>query len=213
MGFPESIRRMLDYYYETEQLYSEIIRLVPLDNAPETHSPRLYDILQSSCSQVENLMRLICGELKLEPRSRNFPSYFNEVNKTGVLELQVVASVIDNIIYKPFEEEISNEPPLWWTAYNKTKHKLPLGFNSGNLINTSNALSAVYALHCIAAYVRRCESTNYDVMNDREWHIEESLPSAALRARPQADHIDSDMRPRSDLFYCLSHFRPLTGGI
>ena len=66
MNFEKDLRHMRDSYFELERQFIEISRIIPLDNPSDTYSPRLYDILQTSCGQVENLLRLICDKLELE---------------------------------------------------------------------------------------------------------------------------------------------------
>lgn len=52
--------------YEEELQFLEFNRLVPIiGNSPETFSIRLYDILQSTCGQVES-MKLLCERLDLK---------------------------------------------------------------------------------------------------------------------------------------------------
>ena len=43
--FQQQRNKMSDVYFETEKEFIDITRIIPLDNEPQTHSPRLYNIL------------------------------------------------------------------------------------------------------------------------------------------------------------------------
>ena len=45
--------RFVEYYHYLESSFVDIARIIPLENTSDTFSPRLYEILQSTCSQVE----------------------------------------------------------------------------------------------------------------------------------------------------------------
>src|SRR5467141_1958720 len=85
--------KMLDFYDVTEADFIDLIRIIPLENHPSTFSPKLYNILQSSCSQVENLLRLLCDKFQLS-YSKNPDSIYKEysqlINKNDLLKRQRV---------------------------------------------------------------------------------------------------------------------------
>ena len=62
--------RMLNFYYVNEDQFMDLVKIVPLENHPSTFSPILYNILQSTCSQVENMMRLLCDYLQLKYKKK-----------------------------------------------------------------------------------------------------------------------------------------------
>ena len=144
---------MLDFYFETEKQFLDLIRIIPLENNEETFSPILYNILQSSCGQVENMMRLLCDRFELEyDRYSKFPKYYELLNKNGTLERRKILQKKTQTTYTPFQINDGELTPSWWSGYNDTKHFLPDGLVAGNLKNTVQALSAVYILHCMGYY-------------------------------------------------------------
>jgi len=206
MSFDNDLKPMRDSYYEIERRFIEISRIIPLENPPETYSPRLYEILQTSCGQVENLLRLICDKLQLTYANNNFPAYYQALNSTGILVSQGIDYFSGNLICMPFTIVAGNSTPFWWKAYNDTKHGLPEGYKQGNLKNTINSLAAVYALHCIGAYV---QNFGDDVMKISQWHQRSSISMNTLRPVTEFEwHIDK-VRPKSDIFYPISYFREL----
>jgi len=209
VNYIDDLKIMRDSYYEIERRFIEISRIIPLDNDPKTYSPRLYEILQTSCGQVENLLRLICDKLELEPEEKKFPSYYKKLNETGILERQVVDYFSGEWVTQPFrlgsEDDYS---PFWWKSYNKTKHDLPKGYKKGNLENTIYALAGVYALHCMGTYAQH-SGTN--ILENSEWLEETGVALNTLKPYTDVEWIKEDVRPRSQIFYPVSYFRPLGG--
>jgi hypothetical protein len=175
MTFKEQLNKMHDFYIDTEKRFIDLIRIIPLDNDPKTYSPILYDILQSTCSQAENLMRLICDKIELKYYGNHFPDYYKPLNSNGMLEIQEVILMKTNTSYKPFNIGSGENVPFWWTGYNSTKHRLPDGFKDGNIVNTTNALASVYLLHCIANYA------NYyrKLIDKRNWYSVQPIYDAS----------------------------------
>ncbi len=189
MGFAEYIQEMRSAYFQTEGQFIEISKVISIDNTPETFSPRLYNILGDSCNQVENLLRLICDRLNLAYETKNFPGYYKVLNQTGILQRQIVDVIIGHKAYRPFVIEAGKETPSWWRAYNDTKHNLPSGYKEGNLGNTLCAMTAAYALHCIANYV-----TEYagDVLKNEWWNETEST---AMKTQSEFPEVTDPGRP------------------
>jgi|CXWL01.1.fsa_nt_gi hypothetical protein len=207
--FEKDLKVMRESYFELERRFIEISRIIPLDNPPETYSPRLYDILQTSCGQVENLFRLICNKLNLELRIKpRFMDYYNTLNETKILEIQHADYLSANKVFLPFNLVEKKIPPFWWLAYNETKHKLPAGYKQGNLTNTMNALSGVYLLQCLATYSLHWDSK---ILEYDEWMDERSISINTLIPTIEAHWNLEDVRPKSAIFFPLSYFRPAGG--
>ena len=58
----DKLFKLEEYYHYLESSFIDITRIIPLENTPDTFSPRLYEILQSVCSQVDGIVRLIHEE-------------------------------------------------------------------------------------------------------------------------------------------------------
>src|SRR5579885_3105939 len=168
MTFEQELEKMQNFYLYTDREFNELSQIIPLDNKLETYSPRFYNILQSTCGQVENICRILCEKLQLRPSKSNFASYYSELNVDGMLEKQAVYLIKKNEVKMPFKIT-SNKTPDWWQNYNDTKHKLPDGILQGNIGNTINALSALYSLHRIAFHVR-FEANPIRVLCKKHWY-------------------------------------------
>lgn len=201
MEFNEARQVMLNFYFYTEKQYKEFIDIIPLTNSPITYSPIMYNVLQSSCGQIENMLRLLCDKLNVTYEQEKFPYYYRSLNVEGVLERQQIALLKESGGITPFRIEPNQYAPFWWRGYNETKHKLPEGIQQGNLGNVTNALGALFTLHCIAYYCQFSDSTN--ILKASNWHETTSL---AFDSNMEVHRESFDPRPKSEIFYCLSYF-------
>ena len=194
---------MEDAYFFDERRLMELGHTIPFNNADETFSPALYDILQSSCNQVSNIMRILCEHFELDVEHNNFPSYYNALNSDHVLEKQAVDCAFKvGIVYTPFVLRDGEDAPFWWTKYNATKHNLPEGYVEGNLINTLHAVTASYALNCMMSYADMTTRPS-NFFNNDAWFIQDSLQMK----RNEFVKYEIDDRPFSKNFYCLTRYR------
>jgi len=192
---------MEDAYFFDERRLMELGHTIPFNNSDDTFSPALYDILQSSCNQVSNIMRILCEYFELDV-NRDFLSYYIALNRDHVLEKQVVDCAFKiNTVYTPFVLHDDEKVPFWWTKYNDTKHHLPQGYVEGNLINTLHAISASYALNCMMYYADRTPKPD-NFFNKNSWVIRDSL---SMR-RKEFVRLALDERPFSKNFYCLTSY-------
>ena len=194
---------MLNAFYEIEQQFIEISRIIPFENQSTTYSPRLYDILQTSCGQIENLFRL-CDELNLSYERGAFPLFYNALNSTGILKRQTIDYFPADFVAKPFHMVYQEITPFWWKAYNDTKHNLPEGYEQGNLRNTILSLAGVYALHCIGQYVVHFGDK---VMNDSKWFERSGVAMNTLQPTIEVEWHHKELRPKSRIFYPVSFFK------
>jgi len=193
---------MEDAYFFDERRLMELGHTIPFNNADETFSAALYDILQSSCNQVSNIMRILCEHFKLDVKGNNFPDYYNALNRDEVLERQFVDCAFKDIVYTPFVLHGDEESPFWWTKYNATKHSLPQGYVEGNLINTLHAVTASYALNCMMSYADMTPRPS-NFFNNDAWFMQDSLQMK----RKEFVNYETDDRPFSKNFYCLTRYR------
>ena len=173
------------YYLYLEASFIDVTRLIPLENKPNTFSPRLYEILQSACSQVENIMKIMCNELNLILTKDNSVEYYKQLNYDKVISLQQVVfkrqpfwcsinpflcgfGCIDRDESKehPHSGERDINMPTWWTEYNKTKHRLPAGYKAGSIKNVYFALAGSYVLLLMA---NQLVLKNKNILNHDCW--------------------------------------------
>ena len=152
-----------EYYSYLESSFMDVMKMIPLENKPETFSPRLYELLHSVCSQTEGVLKLICDEVGL--KYTNFPETYAQLNHEGAISIQSVV-----LKFRPKWKRINpflcdfgchcretehhchtpRKKPKWWDAYNESKHGLPEGYTGGTIENTYLALASLYALQHMA---------------------------------------------------------------
>lgn len=202
MTFTNDRFEMEDAYFYQEKRLMELGYTIPFNNTDETFSPVLYDILQSSCNQVSNIMRILCEYFELDVK-RDFRSYYNALNIDHVLEKQAVDCAFkNNIVYTPFKLRNDEVVPFWWTKYNNTKHDLPQGYVEGNIINTLHAMSASYVMNCLMYHADRTPKPD-DFLNQKSWIMRESIP---LKRKEFVNTGIDDQRPFSKNFYCWGSY-------
>jgi len=202
MEFKDARQVMLNFYYYTEKQFKEFVDIVPLINSPITYSPILYNVLQSSCGQIENLLRLLCDkfELKYSDNEKKFPTYYKLLNNGGVLERQKITLLKVSGETEPFKIDSNSKTPSWWHGYNDTKHNLPEGFQEGNLGNVTNAITGLYALHCFVYYAQFSSSS--DILKKSNWYdIDPLLTNEGEPIKTALDNL-----PKSDLFYSIYRY-------
>ena len=177
-----TLARFEEHYHYLESSFVDITRLIPLENEPDTFSPRLYELLQSVCSQVDGILNLMCEEYipKEKPAAtaceediprKNKPAasaVYKVLNQEGVISSRVLThkSRSNRKEIRPFlcdyecvfrdeeadqhENKVHDGMPKWWDAYNKSKHRLPEGYEAGSIGNTYLALAGLYVLHVMA---------------------------------------------------------------
>ncbi|MBI1829376.1 MAG: hypothetical protein HY222_03300 [Thaumarchaeota archaeon] len=161
---------MRKFFEDTERQFVELSQIIPLDNSPNTYSPRLYSILNFTCGQIENMLRMICDKLELKYENEDFPHYYNALNIQGMLESQ-------KVVYREIKDPIqpfvirSDNSPDWWKGHNKTKHDLPEGIIEGNIGNTLNALAGLCALHHIAYYTATMQEHLDQLLMKENWYV------------------------------------------
>ncbi|WP_316506084.1 hypothetical protein [Nitrosopumilus sp.] len=193
--------KMLDFYFDTETQLLELSKIIPLENTGKVFSPRLYNILQSACGQIENLMKLLCDYYKLDYGNEpNYPKLFDLLDKEKVISFQRISYYESPNWLEPFSLYGEEKSPSWWKEYNKTKHNLPEGLEYGNLRNVLSSMAGLYALHCIVF----CSLVpNVNVLKKEYWM---NVSSKKWDMYGKAVTHKEDKRPKSEIFQMDSYF-------
>ena len=69
-----------EHYEYLESEFMKIIRLIPLENTPKTYSPKLYSLLQDTCSQIDGILRLVKTSMNLTVKKNDAWHIFKELD-------------------------------------------------------------------------------------------------------------------------------------
>ena len=200
-----------EHYRYLESSFIDIVRTIPLENTPDTFSPRLYEILQSTCSQVEGIVKLMHEEY-IGASKKPAAAQYEALNREGVISHQtlVYRSRSEWKEIRPFlchfecafrsghddpHEYGPHKPmPRWWDAYNESKHDLPEGYKAGNIENTYLALAGLYLLHVMM----RQSSPSKD--NFLKWEFWKPQLLHMFSGSRKYFHERTDAEPSSEIF-------------
>ena len=224
MGFKDEMLRLENYYFYLESSFIETIRIIPFENRSKTFSPRLYEILQGTCSQIESILKSLCKELGLTPEKGDASGCYKTLNSNGAISCQdvIFKTRPDWQPIRPFvcrfacnyrsESNLHQHSgtsettmPTWWSQYNRTKHDLPKGYVAGSIENTYLALAGLYVLHFMTSQLERGRES---FLTQDCWVS--FMPIEIDRYDPEAE-IRKGVRPKSDVFVplreCMLHRR------
>ena len=201
-----------EYYNYLESSFIDVTKMIPLENTPETFSPRLYEILHSVCSQIEGVLKLICSEVGV--KYTNFPKTYAKLNHDGVINKQAVVLKFRPKwkAIRPFQCDFGchcretdehlcdtkKKNPKWWGAYNESKHEQPEGYRVGTIENTYLALASLYVLQHMA----RSRKINPDgFLKQGFWSMANAYVFGVDKPRFHERHIAN---PSSNMFIALA---------
>jgi len=202
LSFNETRLKLVDYYFYLESSFIDISMIIPLENPPKTFSPRLYEILQSTCSQVESLSKIISDKLELNPAEQTFPYIYEIMNSEGLLDMQRVDlyKLPGGRAMEPLKKT-GRYSTKWWDEYNETKHHLPDGYRAGNIENVTTAIAGLYVFHVMTYYLQFSEG---NFLNKNYWSTVTSIPFNPDNR--EVFHGIAYHGPGSKIFLPLTHF-------
>jgi hypothetical protein len=147
---PEEHRSLLhwNYYLTLEADIERLSRFV--DITPDNYgvySIEIARLLLTACSEVDVLARQLCEHL--DPRDKA-----DDINAYRPILLRAIPSLtqepVDILRYglelTPWQNWLDNNPPEWWSAHNKVKHRRHEYFHRANLENILNAAAGLFLL-------------------------------------------------------------------
>jgi hypothetical protein len=136
-----------NYFLALESDLKTISRYVEIHEANlNTFSIGLTQLFLATCSEIDVVLKEICKIVSLQ-KGQSINHYYQVVaEKVPLLFEKSVLLPLYQIQLWPFQHWLQNQPPKWWTAYNKVKHHRNTNYADANLSNTLNALAALYVL-------------------------------------------------------------------
>ena len=110
----------------------------------KTYSIELASLLLSSSSEIDVIMKELCGLLSHDDKTENISDYRDIIkkNKSELVE-ESVSIPRYGIELNPWTNWKEDNNPYWWRSYNNVKHKRNIYFNEANLKNVLNSLGAL----------------------------------------------------------------------
>jgi hypothetical protein len=149
----------LEQYRIIESDFLIFIDYVPLEEDHlNVHSPRLADIIQRCCTQIDTFFRewIMCSCFDEVDNIESYRRGKMDIERyRGFFEPNIHLSDFDILIRnletprKPFREFGTGQIPSWWSDHTKLKHDAFKNRNRATLENALGALSALFLLHCL----------------------------------------------------------------
>lgn len=130
-----------NYFLALEADLERLARFVEFSHANfETFSIEIARLLQSSCSEVDDLARQLCSHFDPSSNADNIDAYRQILRREmPLLERAVVQVPRYGLELTPWMNWQENKSPDWWSAHNKVKHYRNEHFNLANVGNLLNA--------------------------------------------------------------------------
>lgn len=134
-----------NYFLALESDLEDVSRFIEFSkNNFRTYSIELAHLLLASSSEVDVLAKGICKLINPRSEAKNINQYKNEiVEHFPDVHLERVFVPRYGLNFRPWSNWEKNEPPRWWTSYNKVKHERNDHFDDANLKNTLNAMGGL----------------------------------------------------------------------
>lgn len=143
-----------NYFLALEADLKTVSRYIEFENRNfRVYSIELAHLLLAASSEVDVLLKCICAKLDRAQRVENIKQYYRVISskKPDVFSKTVLIPRF-NLSLTPWIDWSSKKSPIWWTAYNKVKHRRDTQFDQANVKNTLNSLAALHI--CIGTYYK-----------------------------------------------------------
>jgi hypothetical protein len=106
-------------------------------------------LLLAAAAEVDIVCKQLCRKMNAASKAEKIGHYRREiVTEFPTFGRRLVLIPRFELTLQPWsawtDPDPRGAPPLWWTAYNKTKHERATEFTRANLHNTLNAVAGLY---------------------------------------------------------------------
>jgi hypothetical protein len=180
MNFEELTSRLSKLVTDIDKQLKDFNEIIPYEHNQDAYSPRLVNMLLSTCSQIESFCKLIKNECNLpEPTSRNggIRELLKKIDHNDVLSnMEWITSFYEN--FQPFDDIYD-----WWKKYNDIKHDMKTQILN---VKYKHVLNAIVALHTLErlAYAKiqnnlngrhLIDSNNWEKKSNQLWSTNHEL--------------------------------------
>lgn len=134
-----------NYFLALEEDLERLARYVDLSGNEDTYSMEIARLFLSCSSEVDVLMKQLCKAYDGEADASSINAYFPIINANtrDFIDFKVTIPRY-GVTLTPWSNWKNQEPPLWWQAHNKVKHRRHEYFERANLKNCLNSIAALY---------------------------------------------------------------------
>ena len=174
-----------NYLLAIEDDLERLSRFIEFDERNfDCFSLEMSRILLASCAEIDVVCKQICKQINLNSSANDINCYRDEIKAT-------YHAIPDFIVLLPrYGLKLTpwnawNDPkgiPVWWTAYNKIKHKRDTEYHQANLSNTLNAVAGLLVMVLylykekagkseLFPFTKLLHPTEYDLLSDTGYFI------------------------------------------
>ena len=169
MVFPGYDELLLELLYDTERQLEDFNHLVPFKYNKDVYSPRLVNLLHTTCTQIETLCSLLVPELNLPgPQGDGIKDVLRQLDANGVLSKMNIYSRKMDEKFQPFVGGTYE----WWTRNNKIKHDL---LAKGRAIKYRTVVDGIAALVCLhrlsSAMFNSTTFLPSEILDSQNWYV------------------------------------------
>jgi len=141
-----SFKKHYNYFLALESDVNDVFRFIEpeFDNF-NTYSIQLAHLLLSISSEIDVVLKILCKELDHDSETENIRQYRKTIMSKyhGIANESVHIDRFD-LTFTPWKNWKNNNPPDWWSCYNKVKHHRDTHFCEANLKNVLNSICGLF---------------------------------------------------------------------
>ena len=150
-----------NYFLSIESDLIELSRFIEFDKRNyKCFSVEMARLLMAASAEVDIVCKQLCLSVNPTSAADSINQYRQEIVRAFPMipSFEVLAHRY-GLILKPWVNwRRPNNPPYWWTAYNKTKHHRHTEYHRACLKNVLNAVSGLFVV-CLYLYKEKAEQS------------------------------------------------------
>jgi len=150
-----------NYFLAAEADLIELSRFVEFDKKNyNCFSVEMARLLMSAAAEVNVVCKQLCKTINSASRAESINQYRDDIVQAfPMIPTFEVLAPRYGLRLKPWASwRRRNNPPIWWTAYNKTKHHRHTEYHRACLKNVLNAVSGLFVV-CLYLYIDKAEQS------------------------------------------------------
>ncbi|MBU4233738.1 MAG: hypothetical protein KKD99_03395 [Proteobacteria bacterium] len=138
-----------NYFLAIEEDLERLSRFIEFDKRNfDCFSIEISRILLASGAEVDVVCKQICKKLNRSSSAKSINRYRDEISAAypAISDFEVLYPRHELRLTPWSSWNYPNSVPIWWTAYNKTKHHRDTEYIQANLLNCLNAVAGLFVM-------------------------------------------------------------------